>query len=140
MKVPIVGIAQSPVTGLVYCSLWPQQGCASWASLIVSSASRVRPYGYQKSGEVRLFTRYSTGFMVLPNCARLSPSVRRVCWTSCGPFSMNCASSSSTSGTSRPSSHTIGSLDGLPWSWKVHDGVMTKSPMLMLTFSPSTAV
>jgi len=29
MKVPMVGIAQSPVTGFVYCSLWPQQ---RWAS------------------------------------------------------------------------------------------------------------
>jgi len=73
MKVPMVGIAQSPVTGFVYCSLWPA------GVRVVSLPQRlerfaVRWYGYQKSGEVRLFALYSTGFMVLPNCARLSPS------------------------------------------------------------------
>src|SRR5882672_6508773 len=42
MNVPMVGIAQSPVTGLVYWSLWPQQACGSRPRLIVRSASRVR--------------------------------------------------------------------------------------------------
>ena len=41
--VPMVGMAHSPVTGLVYCSLKPQQSCGSCPRCIVSRASRVRP-------------------------------------------------------------------------------------------------
>jgi hypothetical protein len=36
-------MAQSPVTGLVYCSLCPQQGCGSSCVASSASASRVRP-------------------------------------------------------------------------------------------------
>ena len=39
-----------------------------------------------------------------------------------------------------PSSHTIGTSDGLPWSWNVHGGVITKSPGYMATRPPSTDV
>jgi len=41
---------------------------------------------------------------------------------------------------SSPSIHTTGSFPGLPWSWKVQDGVMMKSPGTMVVRSPSTAV
>ena len=43
-------------------------------------------------------------------------------------FSAKPASRKRTSGMSRPSSQTTGSRPSLPWSWKVHDGVMMKSP------------
>src|SRR5262245_26889203 len=118
----------------------PSHGLSA-AGLKLMTASRASVHAYLSKGEWEAVDRCHVGSKpLLPYSATELFSGLVSGWASCANGSKKIPSNIVISGISRPSSHTTGPLDSLPWSCQVQFGVNTKSPNDIVIFSPSTTV